>query len=315
MGGEAVVDFIRGIHFTGLNYAQVGEDKSKESLRLMKERTNCNTVILVIGALQDTAFSDSIDYKHCFMPKDEELEDFIGYAKKMGLKVVLKPVINCKDGTWRALINFFDLDVTCEPKWSVWFSNYYEYQLYYAALAQHCGCEMLIAGCELVMSERREAEWRELFQRIRKVYTGLLCYNTDKYQEGQVPFWDAVDVIGTSGYYPMEGFGEQLERLEAISTKYGKPFYFAECGCKSCEGASKNPNIWMLQGAVNLEEQAQYFSELFEKCRDRNFIQGFGIWDWHSRLIKEERSKCDNGFSIFGKPVCEVIKNEWSSRG
>ena len=56
----------------------------------------------------------------------------------------------------------------------------------YAKIAEQYGCEMFIAGCEMVMSEHRETEWRRLLSDIRQVYHGLLSYNTDKYQEHRV---------------------------------------------------------------------------------------------------------------------------------
>ncbi|MNN23996.1 hypothetical protein D3C81_1374100 [compost metagenome] len=52
------------------------------------------------------------------------------------MKVCLKPIVNCADGTWRAHINFFDKDVPCEPKWSEWFRSYTAFILHYAVIAQ-----------------------------------------------------------------------------------------------------------------------------------------------------------------------------------
>lgn len=306
------MEYIKAVNFTGLKYSREGEEKSKESLRIMAEETHCNTVILVLGALQDTAYSDQVDYKHDFMPSDRELKDFIKYAKYLRLNVILKPFINCKDGTWRAYINFFDYDVVCEPKWSTWFRNYTEYQLHYAEIAEETGCEMFVAGSEMVMAEHKEMEWRELFRQIRNVYGGLLCYNTDKYQENRVRFWDAVDIISSSGYYPIDSFETQLDRIEAVAVRYQKPFFFGEMGCKSSEGSSLLPNEWMAQRDVALEEQAEYYRDFFQKCRNRDFIAGIGIWDWHNRLYAKERAMRDTGFSIYGKPVCGIIKSEWS---
>lgn len=306
------MEYMKAVTFTGLKYSRAGEDRSKESLWKMHEKTGCNTVVIVIGALQESAYSDYIDYHHSFMPEDEELMDFISYAVKMGLRVVLKPIINCKDGTWRAYINFFDDEVPCEPKWSTWFEHYTEYQLHYAAIAQESGCEMYIAGSEMVMSEKRETEWRELFLKIREAYHGLVSYNADKYQEDRVPFWDAVDVISSSGYYPIQILPEQLDRLGELAARYEKPFVFAECGCKSCEGASVRPNMWNLSGAVSMEEQAEYYRNFFELCRSREFIRGIAVWDWHNRLYPEENAVKDSGYCIYGKPACEIIRSFWT---
>lgn len=40
----------------------------------------------------------------------------IRFAQSLGLKVALKPTVNCDNGVWRARISFFDHDVPCEPK-------------------------------------------------------------------------------------------------------------------------------------------------------------------------------------------------------
>ena len=106
-----------------------------------------------------------------FSPRGSfEEKEMITYAKELGLKVILKPSANCRNGAWRAHINFFDEDVPCEPKWSNWFASYTAFQVHYAKIAEEMRCDMFIAGCEMVMSERREAEWREVIRAIRKEY-------------------------------------------------------------------------------------------------------------------------------------------------
>ena len=79
-----------------------------------------------------------------------------------------------------------------------------KFQTHYAEIAQKEECDMLIAGCEMVMSEHREKEWREVIAAIRECYDGTVSYNTDKYQEDRVKWWDCVDVISSSGYYPIQ---------------------------------------------------------------------------------------------------------------
>lgn len=50
---------------------------------------------------------------------------------------------------------------------------------------------LFIAGCEMVQTERREAEWRKVIAAIRRKYDRPVSYNTDKYQEHNVKWWDA----------------------------------------------------------------------------------------------------------------------------
>lgn len=290
-------------------------DESKRSLKVMVDQTCADTVLLALAAHQETAQSEKVDYQGSHMPSDEELVGMIEYAKELGLRVILKPLVNCTDGTWRAHINFFDKEVPCEPKWSKWFESYTQYQLHYAEIAQKTQCEMLIVGCEMVQTERRADQWRQLIKEVKKAYKGLVSYNTDKYQEDNVSWWDAVDVISSSGYYPINDWDYQLERIESIIKNYDKPFFFAEAGCPSRKGSAMVPNDWTLVGELDLEEQANYYQVMFEKCKDIDWIKGFGLWDWKSDLYDKKDGAKNDGYEVYGKPACEVIKEHYSNGG
>ena len=220
--------FIKGITFAPFTCRGLfSSPEAKQSLENLIARTHADFIILVPPALQETPQSETMDYAAEWSVSDEELIEFIGFAHSRGLRVALKPTVNCKNGTWRAHINFFDHDVPCEPKWCNWFKSYTEFQLHYAAIAEKTGCEMFIAGCEMVQTERRETEWRQLIADIRTVYSGPVSYNTDKYQEDHVKWWDAVDVISSSGYYPLGDWENQLDRIEKVVKHFDKPFFFA----------------------------------------------------------------------------------------
>jgi hypothetical protein len=303
------MEYIKGFTFGWMSRRDdFTKPEAKESLSMLKERTGSEYVIIALAALQNTAQSTEVDFTGNHMVSDKELIEMIEYARSLGLKVILKPAVNCKDGTWRAHINFFDLDVPCEPKWSDWFKSYTAYQLHYAKIAEETNCEMLIVGCEMVQTERREQEWRKLIQDVRTVYSGPITYNTDKYQEGNVKWWDAVDVISSSGYYPILDWDNQLERIEKIIKPFNKPFFFAEAGCPSRTGSANIPNDWGLSGTVSMKEQEEYYQVMFEKTKTKEWVQGFGLWDWSALLFKEEEASLDDGYGIYGKPAEKVIK-------
>ena len=267
------MQFIKGITFAP--FSQRGSFESKEaydSLNNLKEKTGANLIALVPNGLQETPQSEEIFYTTEATVSDQELISMIQYAHQIGLQVALKPTVNCKNGTWRAHINFFDKDVPCEPKWSNWFAAYTAFQLHYARIAEETGCEIFLAGCEMVMSERRVSEWRKLIADIKTIYSGPVSYNTDKYQEDNVAFWDCVDIISSSGYYPLNDWEQELDRIEKVVNKFQKPFFFAECGCMSTSGSSKVPNDWSIKGEVNLKEQADWYTAMFEACRKRPWV-------------------------------------------
>src|SRR5699024_204800 len=161
--------------------------------------------------------------------------------------------------------------------------------------AEETNCDMFIAGCEMVQAERRADEWRTLIADVRNEYTGPITYNTDKYQEDRASWWDAVDVVSSSGYYAIDDGDNELDRIEKVVKTHNKPLFFAEAGCTRREGSSFIPNNWELEGSVNLKEQEDFYRVMFEKTKQRDWIKGFGLWDWNTLLADESSAINDDG--------------------
>jgi hypothetical protein len=229
------------------------------------------------------------------------------------MKVCLKPVVNVADGTWRAFIGFFDWDVPNEPSWTQWFASYTRFILHAARIAEAERCEMLCIGCEMVRADGQEAHWRELIARVREVYSGPITYNCDKYQEDHVSWWDAVDVISSSGYYPIDQWEQQLDRIEPVVTSSGKPFFFMEAGCPSREGSSRLPNDWNLAGAPSCDEQLRYYQEMFRACRDRDWVRGLMLWDWPADLYPPEEAAGNDDYCPYGKPAALFMTAQYAA--
>lgn len=309
------MEFIKGFSFGFMNKRGEWQDvKTKESLQLLKERCAIDHIILTVVAEQDTAQSITINWKdHSNVVSDEETIELIDYANKLDLTVILKPMVNVSDGTWRAHINFFDTDVPCEPKWSEWFASYTEYILHFAKIAEQMKCPMFVIGCELVNTDRREVEWRKLIQEVRKVYSGLITYNCDKYQEHVLKWWDAVDVISSSGYYPIDTWEEQLDRIEKVVEKYNKPFFFCEAGCPSWVGGETLPNDWTKRGEFSEEAQKSWYEEMFRITSKRSWVQGFALWDWKAHLYPIDEALQNQDYAVYGKSAEKVIKEFYQS--
>lgn len=310
-----ILPYIKGITFAPFAASgSLGSEHARQSLRLMKERTAANFIILVPGGLQDTPQSEQIDYTSNRTATDSEFRQIIDYAHTLGLRVALKPTVNCKNGTWRAHINFFDEDVPCEPKWGNWFEAYMAFQCHYARMAQDMGCEMHIAGCEMVMAERRANEWRQTIAEIQKDFKGLISYNTDKYQEHNVSWWDCVDVISSSGYYPIDDWERQLDRIEPVVARFQKPFFFAEAGCMSVAGSKYVPNDWTVQGVCDLEGQADWYRSMFRACAKRSWVRGFALWSWADTLYDESSAVEQKNYELFAKPAEKVVQAFYGSQ-
>ncbi|NEE00681.1 glycoside hydrolase family 113 [Phytoactinopolyspora halotolerans] len=281
--------------------------QAEQSLRELAAVGGVTWVTIAFAALQETAHSTRIPFTEPPTVTDDELRWAIRRARELGLRVCLKPTVNCADGTWRAFIAFFDQDVPGEPSWTEWFASYREFILHYARIAQQEDCELLCIGCEMVQADRQERHWRELIADVRRVYDGLVTYNCDKYQEDRLTWWDAVDVITSSGYYPSGTWTEHLDRIEGVVERWGKPFFFMEAGCPSREGSAARPNDWTLAGAASPAEQERYYREMFEACTGRPWMQGFMLWDWPPRLYAIDEAAHNDDYCVYAKPAQDVV--------
>ncbi len=271
-----------------------------------------NWTALAYAVEQATAQSTEMPWDQAPTVTDDEIVWAIREAKSHGLKVCLKPVVNVSDGTWRAHIGFFDWDVPGEPSWTDWFAAYTEFILHAARIAEAEGCEMLCVGCEMVRADSRETEWRKLIAAVRQVYGGIVTYNCDKYQEDHVTWWDAVDAITSSGYYPIDRWDAELDRIEKVVEASGTPFFFMEAGCPSRTGSPDRPNDWSLPGEPSGAEQLRYYRAMFAACDARPWMRGFMLWDWPPTLYAAEDANDD--YCPYGKPAGDFLREAYSSR-
>lgn len=308
------MDFIRGVTFGYLSSrGEWVKDEAFESLKMLKERCAVSHIVLPVVVEQKTIHSTEIDWKNETVLSDLEVINMVEYAKKSDLQVILKPMVNISDGTWRAHINFFEHDVPCEPKWSDWFKSYSEFIIHYARLAEESESDLFVIGCEMVNANRREKEWRELIKQVREVYSGPITYNCDKYQEGNITWWDAVDVISSSGYYPIGTWNEQLTRIKKVVEKWDKPFFFCEAGCPSRKGSKYLPNDWALEGTIDVTGQKDWYEDMFKHTDQEKWVKGFALWDWKARLYPIDESDQDTDYALYGKPAEQVVKSYYES--
>ena len=173
---------------------------------------------------------------------------------------------------------------------------------------------MLCIGCEMVRADGREDDWRSLVEAVRAVYSGLVTYNCNKYQEDRVRWWDAVDVITSSGYCPIDRWDAELDRIERVVEAVGRPFFFMEAGCPSRTGSPDRPNDWSLPGTPSGAEQLRYYRAMFDACDARPWMRGFMLWDWPPRLYTEEDAAGDDGYCPYGKPAGDLIRRHYGER-
>lgn len=314
--GEVRPTVFTGAPVAGMTWGWTGVRGSWETAaadRSMDELAalDVSWVALAYAAEQATAQSTEIPVAAATTVTDEEIRRAVRESRARGWKVCLKPVVNCADGTWRGHIGFFDEDVPGEPAWAQWFASYTAFIVHHARLAQEVGAEMFCVGCEMVRADAHEDAWRELVRQVREVYSGLVTYNCDKYQEDRLTWWDAVDVISSSGYYPAGTWEEHLDRIEAVVAREDKPFVFLEAGCPSRTGSAARPNDWSLLGTASGSEQAGYLEEMFTACQERPWVSGFFLWDWPAELYAPADADSDDDYCMYAKPGAAVVRQAY----
>jgi hypothetical protein len=94
----------------------------KRSMEEMVCSTGCNAIILPVCGFQDHIWSTQIDSDTPDVISEGDVRAVCDHARSIGLKTILKAMVNCRDGTWRAYIRFFDHPVPTEPSWEEWFA-------------------------------------------------------------------------------------------------------------------------------------------------------------------------------------------------
>jgi hypothetical protein len=324
---EKLVDTMPIRGFTYGYLANRGQIRSQQGLYSQEKmyQLGVNWVCLAVVNYQSTYASTDIHSDYYRTPTDWDIMAFVSNARKHNVKICLKPMVNSEDGIWRAHIGFPDLKTDdMNSYWDKWFKSYTNYILHYAELARELKIEMLCIGCEMIGTEHREADWLNLISKIRNIYQGKIVYNTNHGHEDSVAWFDALDYIGISAYYPVGKNGTTKDdmtkawtdvkyRLDAIAENRGKQYIFMEIGCRSGDGCSAKPYDCVVSDEKwNEEEQANFYESCFEVFKNDKYFAGVFWWQWSTCIYdSRESAKRDTGFDIHLKKAEEVVKNHY----
>ena len=254
-------------------------------------------------------------------PTDDDLRHAIRAAHALGLSVMLKPHVDLWNDPdhWRGQIG----DGFGSSQWATWFASYRAMIVHYAQLAESEGVEQFAVGTELNGTTAREADWRAVIAAVRAAFDGTLTYAGDWTNALDVPWWDAVDLIGVDAYYPLADEGNSsptaaqlaaawqpwLAQLAGLSADNGgKRILFTEIGYRSQDGAAQHPWEWASGGAVDLAEQALLYRVAFEQVYDAPWFGGAYWWSWDT--VPYQGGVCDNGYTVHDKPAEDVVR-QW----
>lgn len=322
-------------------YAKNGYFASPEAKREVDRIAELGVpwICLVVTIMQDTFYSTRMYRDFLMTPGDDELIGIIGYIHSKGIQVMLRPMIECWDGTQRSYLTLPQGEIHSGKAFTYcddWFRNYAHATRHYLRIADQTGCEAYGFDSELNTLVPRNEHWLKLVESARSQYRGHLttCFiNTERFLpflEDEKFWFYTLDSVGTSFYYPASKDGSgtvgdmveylrpRVEPMTLFAEKLGTCFYLGECGCCSVENATSRPGYWKNGKHYSGQQQADYLSAVIRLFEEQPWFGGLFWWKWdeqdEGRKFLTDDPAGDKGFTIWGKPAAEVMRT-WCREG
>ena len=327
-------------------YAPAGYFASQTAREEIDEmaRTGIKWVVLVPTVWQDAYCSTRQYADFAKTPDDLEIADIIGYIHSKGMRVQLRPMLECQDGTGRLGVIVGDdreRMVGHERNYCrKWFASMTARSVHYARIAERTKCELYCLDSELDRFIGKNKEWKAVVAAVRAVYSGPVtsCHTIhtkvidfEKELSDKAHWLYDLDFLSLSDFVRaaprgrddlsveqlMENMNQERDRIRRIAALYGKPILFGECGCPSWKSGSgqggnvREPDKYPYAG----EEQARYMEAFFRVFGEEPWCLGFYWWKWddHSPRVADDPDPL-RGFTVRGKPAQAVMKAWYSAK-
>ena len=269
-----------------------------------------------------------------------------------GLHVTLKPCLTSLDSAWMGAVTFpwpseQQIQGVRQRYAEEWFDSLRECLSYFGDIAEETGCEALIAGAEYNGTTKFDAEWRKTIAHVRKHFGGPVTYEFMPREPSERPlkWFEDLDFLALSTYpagvdapdsvlwdltnwknlppiskASMEkALAKHVPLVESFVERFGKkPILFSEIGTRSCRGCVNVPGDYQTDSPWDGQEQADYMDAVFSTFSRIPAWIGLSWWKWdetqHTRHHYSPDPMKDRGFTIYGKPACEVLRR-WSKCG
>ncbi|KRB67978.1 glycoside hydrolase family 113 [Noviherbaspirillum sp. Root189] len=291
----------------------------------------------------------------------DEIRQLANYAKSIGLQVILKPFAQTSistgtNGTLPDNINSVSTKDFANFSVSTFLKDWAVYIGQVSSLAKELGAVEIVIGTENhgIDTVDHRGLWQEVINAARSQFSGPLSYDAlfplqrhtgvDK-----VGFWDLLDVIGVSAYYPLTNKEnptyadvlagwhnnyifpdysgtpvDVIATLHAMSLQYGKPVQFEEFGAQSFHGVVKDPSGLTINSKVaDWEQQAWAYQSVLEAFAADNASGWFrGISAWGQALVPGQDDPrfsqylaevASTNFDVRGKDAAKVLSAWYSA--
>ena len=316
--------------------------KSKEEVDKIAE-TGANWIVLIVTVMQENFYSTRQFRDFENTPNDIELKEIIDYIHEKGIKVQLRPMLECFDGKGRLGVTFPANGeripgLVCDYC-SRWFDSMTKRSVYYARIAEMTGCELFCLDSELDHIIKFHKEWKEVIRRVREVYSGPItsCHTIhtkvidfeEELANRDHWFYD-LDALSISAYikaadkpgFTVEEMAMYMiperDKLRRIAALYEKPIFFGEIGCTSTFGAAKSPAAYKVATSYDEDEQANYLEAVMRVFSEESWWHGLYWWKWDEQIARPwilDPSLGDRGFGVHGKKAQSVMKSWFEKLG
>jgi hypothetical protein len=234
-------------------------------------------------------------------------------AREQHQSIMLKPQIWITDGSYTGEYGFQN-----ESNWQSWETQYRNFILFYAHLADSLQLEMLCIGTELkTFVANRQTYWETLIDSIKTIYHGKLTYASNWDDYNQFPHWRKLDYIGVDSYFPLSSsttpgvdelrnaWNQTFNSMKSFSMDIGKPVLFTEYGYRSINACAQMPWESGNSTAINLQGQANAYEAFYKKFYPECWFAGGFIWKWYDD--PSAGGSNDDDFTPQNKPAQEII--------
>lgn len=272
-------------------------------------------VALTVWWKQENADSTEIYSEPGWTATDEELKCAVDKIHELGMKAMLKPMVDPEDckNHWRGEF----------PGYPEWFDSYREnITNHYAEFAEENDVELFCIGCEFWSTEKNVTQWQEIISDVRVRYSGSITYAVTLDHYELVTWWDSLDYVGIDAYFPLTNkydptleelkvaWSRTAEDLESWQTTVNKPVVFTEIGYRSGNGTNIVPWEWQTNMIIDLQEQVDCYEAAFQVLWNKPWFCGFYWWIWESD--PEAGGPSNNDFTPQNKPVQYLITTWYS---
>lgn len=307
-----------GQKINGITFVAPPKAVGEEAFNRLKE-TNANWLCFVPYGFVRKGQSEirfSLD-KQWWGETSSGINTCLELSANTNFKSMLKPQVFVPDG-WIG-----DIDFANEADWIKFEKSYDVYISSILEFAVDHNVEMFCIGTELrIFVKKREQFWRKLIKKIRSKYKGKLTYSANWDDYKNVPFWDELDYIGISAYFPLVDmktptinslnikWKKICNELKSYSKSKGKSILFTEYGYLTVDNCASK--TWELEPKIqelslNQEAQANAFEALYQSIWNQPFFAGGFIWKWFPNGMGHEGYK-DKDYDPQNKMAEAVVK-------